>query len=317
VSLFFLFSSFLLRFIFRHIQYFSPDCCRFDVIVPVFHVLAGLYIYSNQIRVAIHGPGFHHSTAASYTVCSCTSLIRVAYTLGKTWGNPSSPALKPNLGGARPKPMIGCVRWMTARHHYPLADYSTRLSVTPAIALIFTSSWLYQPLFNNTHVGPLLFVAHLCLLLPCLDHLYYCTYSRYYYCIMGCLQVLLARLKPASTHNSTGTTTLASSPAPEKNTMADQQQPISVAQTTTTLSITIQNKSNSSQVYAYITGQALDNGNKPMFIQADGKTIYYPASPSSTGAPLAVDCAIPIGAPGASKNVRSLYPNTFYPSDSV
>ncbi|KAF1958039.1 hypothetical protein CC80DRAFT_410114 [Byssothecium circinans] len=85
--------------------------------------------------------------------------------------------------------------------------------------------------------------------------------------------------------------------------MADEQQPISAAETGETLNILLQNKSNSSQVYAYITGQALNNGNRPMFIQADGRTIYYPTSPPATGAPLAVDCAIDLGAPGASKNV--------------
>ncbi|KAF2646220.1 hypothetical protein P280DRAFT_485940 [Massarina eburnea CBS 473.64] len=82
-----------------------------------------------------------------------------------------------------------------------------------------------------------------------------------------------------------------------------EQQPFGATDTSQTLNITLQNKSNSSQVYAYVTGQALNNGNKPMFIQADGSSIYYPTSPSATGAPLAVDCAIPLGSPGTSKNV--------------
>ena len=67
-----------------------------------------------------------------------------------------------------------------------------------------------------------------------------------------------------------------------------------------TLNINLENQTNSSTVYAYITGQALDNNNTVFLLQADGRTPYYPTSPSSTNAPLAVNCSIPLGAPGST-----------------
>lgn len=68
--------------------------------------------------------------------------------------------------------------------------------------------------------------------------------------------------------------------------------------TSNTLEIALQNQTTSSTVYAYITGQAIDKNNALFLLQSDGKTDYYPASPSSTGAALAKNCAIPLGAPG-------------------
>ena len=75
------------------------------------------------------------------------------------------------------------------------------------------------------------------------------------------------------------------------------------AATASTLNIALQNTTTSNTVYAYITGQAINNGNALVLIQADGHTPYYPASPSSTGQPLAVNCAIPLGGPGSTTNV--------------
>ena len=65
-----------------------------------------------------------------------------------------------------------------------------------------------------------------------------------------------------------------------------------------TVDIALQNQTQSSTVYAYITGQAIDNNNALFLLQADGKTAYFPSSPSSPGAGLAADCAIALGAPG-------------------
>ena len=70
-----------------------------------------------------------------------------------------------------------------------------------------------------------------------------------------------------------------------------------------TLNIALQNQTTSSTVYAYITGQAINNNYALFLLQSDGKSYYYPASPSSTGAPLAKDCAIRLGAPGTSITV--------------
>lgn len=70
--------------------------------------------------------------------------------------------------------------------------------------------------------------------------------------------------------------------------------------TASTLNIALQNQTGSSTVYAYITGQALDNDNKVLLLQSDGRTPYFPTSPSSTGASLAADCAIALGPPGST-----------------
>lgn len=71
-----------------------------------------------------------------------------------------------------------------------------------------------------------------------------------------------------------------------------------------TLQLALQNKSNSSNVYAYITGLALERNNSPIFVQADGQNIYYPVSPKQIQQPLQADVAIPLGAPGSTVNVR-------------
>ena len=70
-----------------------------------------------------------------------------------------------------------------------------------------------------------------------------------------------------------------------------------------TLNIALQNQTSSSTVYAYITGLAINNNNALFLLQSDGKSYYYPTSPSSTGAPLAKNCAIPLGPPGTSVTV--------------
>jgi hypothetical protein len=66
-----------------------------------------------------------------------------------------------------------------------------------------------------------------------------------------------------------------------------------------TLNIALKNTTNST-VYCYITGQA---SNSLALIQSDGKTVYYPSSPTSNAVPLAVNCAIPLGAPGSTTSV--------------
>lgn len=65
-----------------------------------------------------------------------------------------------------------------------------------------------------------------------------------------------------------------------------------------TLTIALQNRSSSSQAYAYITGLALYNNNRPIFIESDGRTVYSPESPSQTLQALSKDVAIPLGPPG-------------------
>ncbi|KAJ5631394.1 uncharacterized protein N7484_011494 [Penicillium longicatenatum] len=70
-----------------------------------------------------------------------------------------------------------------------------------------------------------------------------------------------------------------------------------------TLNFALVNNTGSSKAYAYITGQAIDNGNALFLLQSDGKTAYYPTSPSSTTTALAQNCAISLGASGTTTTV--------------
>lgn len=70
-----------------------------------------------------------------------------------------------------------------------------------------------------------------------------------------------------------------------------------------TMDIELQNRTNSSNVYAYITGQALDNGNHVCLMKSDGETPYYPPSPAQILQPVPENCAIKLGAPGSFTTV--------------
>lgn len=70
----------------------------------------------------------------------------------------------------------------------------------------------------------------------------------------------------------------------------------------TTLELAFKNETSSSTVYAYVTGQAIQNNNAIFLLKSDG-TYYYPTNPAAIGTPLSADCAIPLGAPGSSKTV--------------
>ncbi|APA09498.1 hypothetical protein SS1G_12310 [Sclerotinia sclerotiorum 1980 UF-70] len=67
-----------------------------------------------------------------------------------------------------------------------------------------------------------------------------------------------------------------------------------------TLDIQLQNRYPSDEVYAYITGLALNNNNRVCLLKADGKTPYYPESPPRTVYPLSADCAIKLGRQGST-----------------
>jgi hypothetical protein len=84
----------------------------------------------------------------------------------------------------------------------------------------------------------------------------------------------------------------------------NQQQQVLAEAAPGTLQLALQNKSNSGNVYAYITGLALEKNNTPIFIQADGRSVYYPVAPSEIQQPLQADVAIPLGAPGNTVNVN-------------
>src|ERR1700758_467743 len=80
---------------------------------------------------------------------------------------------------------------------------------------------------------------------------------------------------------------------------------LAAAQTASTVSFSIQNNTGSDTVYAFVTGQAINNGSAPndnalMLLEADGQSPSSPAPPAPAGSPLAVDCAIPLNPSGGS-----------------
>lgn len=70
----------------------------------------------------------------------------------------------------------------------------------------------------------------------------------------------------------------------------------------TTLQLALKNETTSNTVYAYVTGQAIQNNFAVFLLKSDG-TYYYPSNPPAIGTPLSADCAIPLGAPGSTKTV--------------
>ncbi len=75
---------------------------------------------------------------------------------------------------------------------------------------------------------------------------------------------------------------------------------LAAADTAATTTFALVNNSGTDTVYAFVTGQALDNGNALVLLEADGQTLYYPASPAAPGSPLGADCAIPLGPSGGA-----------------
>jgi hypothetical protein len=82
-----------------------------------------------------------------------------------------------------------------------------------------------------------------------------------------------------------------------------RQQSLAANTSNGTLQVALQNKTQSGNVWAYITGLALNDENRPIFIQADGKTVYRPDSPANVLSKVEADCAIPLGNPGNTVNV--------------
>jgi hypothetical protein len=72
------------------------------------------------------------------------------------------------------------------------------------------------------------------------------------------------------------------------------------AGTAATTTFSLQNNTGADTVYAFVTGQALDNGNALVLLTSDGQTLYYPSSPAAPGSALSADCAIPLGPSGGA-----------------
>ena len=75
------------------------------------------------------------------------------------------------------------------------------------------------------------------------------------------------------------------------------------ADTPATLDVHLVNNTGTGNAFAYVTGQAIDNGNTWCLPQSDGHTVYFPASPSGTVQPLGADCSIPLGSPGSTTTI--------------
>ncbi|KAL9087573.1 MAG: hypothetical protein Q9159_003589 [Coniocarpon cinnabarinum] len=119
--------------------------------------------------------------------------------------------------------------------------------------------------------------------------------------------------KPSPTQPSTGAPATGNTPgggdkanAPTTDPASSQPQPqdppaSDAPSTPATINFDLVNQTDGSQpVFAFITGQAINNGNRFFLLQADGRTPYYPDNPSATNAPLAVNCAIALGGAGAT-----------------
>ncbi|KAI1175064.1 hypothetical protein F4777DRAFT_345870 [Nemania sp. FL0916] len=70
------------------------------------------------------------------------------------------------------------------------------------------------------------------------------------------------------------------------------------------LQIALRNNTDSHDVFAYITGIALQHGGQRCILKADGKGLYFPQNPPAIQSPLTEDCAIALGAPGNTVTVE-------------
>ncbi|KAH9883569.1 glycoside hydrolase family 64 protein [Xylariomycetidae sp. FL2044] len=73
--------------------------------------------------------------------------------------------------------------------------------------------------------------------------------------------------------------------------------------TNPTTEIKLVNNTRSDNAWAYVTGLDLNANNVPLFLEADGKTVYRPDSPAEPQQALQADPAISLGAPGATKTI--------------
>lgn len=75
------------------------------------------------------------------------------------------------------------------------------------------------------------------------------------------------------------------------------------ADTPATLNVNLVNNTGSSNSFAYVTGQAIDNGNSWCLLKSDGHSVYFPPSPTGTVQPLGANCSIPLGNPGSTTTI--------------
>ncbi|KAK5663979.1 hypothetical protein OQA88_191 [Cercophora sp. LCS_1] len=75
------------------------------------------------------------------------------------------------------------------------------------------------------------------------------------------------------------------------------------ADTKPTLKIALQNKTTTSNVWAYITGLDVNRSNAVFILSSDGITPYHPTSPPKTISPMEQDIHIKLGPPGSTRTV--------------
>lgn len=70
------------------------------------------------------------------------------------------------------------------------------------------------------------------------------------------------------------------------------------------LPIHLANDSNLDNLYAYVTGIAIQQGGRRCLLKANGQDLYFPSNPTAIGAPLQQDCAIYLGKPGNTTHIK-------------
>lgn len=69
------------------------------------------------------------------------------------------------------------------------------------------------------------------------------------------------------------------------------------------LEIALKNDSDTDQLFAYVTGIAIQQNGQRCILKANGTDLYFPQNPPSIGSELAEDCAISLGAPGKTTSI--------------
>lgn len=69
------------------------------------------------------------------------------------------------------------------------------------------------------------------------------------------------------------------------------------------LEVALHNDSDTDQLWAYITGIAIQHDGQRCVLKPDGHSLYFPQNPPAIGTALAEDCAIPLGSPGNTVTV--------------
>lgn len=69
------------------------------------------------------------------------------------------------------------------------------------------------------------------------------------------------------------------------------------------LQVALHNDSDTDQLWAYITGIAIQEGGQRCILKPDGHSLYFPQNPPAIGTPLSEDCAIPLGPHGNTVTV--------------